>query len=240
MWPAPSLNRATSVEETPTRPSQRSSGKTRVVIVDDHPIVRQGLAELINCQDDMEHCGGAADCDEAVAVIERSQPDVVIVDISLRESNGIDLVKTLHATMPKLTILVLSMHDEAFYVERVLHAGARGYITKDEASDTVITAIRKVLDGQIYVSQQMASKVLSRFLSNGKASNPEDRLTNRELQVFELLGQGRPTREVAKELGVAIKTVESHRENIKRKLEISNASELVQKAIHWVQSTKGV
>jgi DNA-binding NarL/FixJ family response regulator len=229
------------LETTRRATRRRGSEKIRVVVVDDHPIVRQGLAELISCQDDMIHCGDAADSADALDVIARTSPDVAVVDISLRSSNGIELIKELHSRHPALTVLVLSMHDESFYVERVLKAGARGYVTKDEAAETVISAIRKVLDGQVYVSQQMASKVLSK-LASGKAdrpSRPEDRLSDRELQVFELLGGGLPTREIAERLNVAIKTVESHRENIKRKLDISNASELVQKAIQWVQSGRG-
>jgi DNA-binding NarL/FixJ family response regulator len=220
---------------------RRSAEKTRVAIVDDHPIVRQGLAELVNCQDDMVHCGDAADYAEALDMVARTAPDVAIVDISLRDSNGIDLIRELHSRHPALTVLVLSMHDESFYFERVLKAGARGYITKDEASETVISAIRKVLEGQMYVSQQMASKVFSK-LATGKSdrpAKPEDKLSDRELQVFELIGNGLPTREIAERLNVAVKTVESHRENIKRKLDISNAAELLQRAVRWMQNGRG-
>jgi len=215
--------------------------KTRVAIVDDHPIVRQGLAELINCQDDMEACCEAADTTSAVRVIEENRPDVAVIDISLRDSSGIDLIRELKARMPELTILVLSMHDESCYAERVLRAGARGYVTKDEASQTVISAIRRILSGQIYLSEQMASKMLTKFIDGSQETGgrPVDRLTDRELQIFDMIGNGIPTREIAGKLRVSVKTVESHRENIKRKLKIDSAIELLQHAIQWVQMEQG-
>jgi len=205
--------------------------------VDDHPIVRQGLAELIDPEPDLEICGEAEDAAGALRTIEESGPDLAVVDISLKDSSGIELIKDLKVRFPDLVVLVLSMHDESFYAERVLRAGAKGYITKDEATEDVILAIRKLLDGGFYLSEKMSAKMLSKFVEGPSETGgmPIERLTDRELQVFELIGRGISTRNVAVKLHLSIKTVESHRENIKRKLKLDNATELLQHAIKWVQ-----
>ncbi len=213
------------------------NSKTRIAIIDDHPIVRQGLSELICHQSEFIVCGEAEDAPSALRMVEASRPDVAIVDISLKDSSGIELIKDLKVRFPKILILVLSMHDESFYAERVLRAGARGYVTKEEATECVITAIRKLLDGGIYLSELMASRMLSKFVEGPSDAGglPVDRLTDRELQVFELVGRGISTRQIAQKLHLSIKTVESHRENIKRKLKLDNATELLQHAVKWVQ-----
>lgn len=212
--------------------------KRRIVVVDDHPIVRQGLAELIACHDDLEICGEAEDANEAIELIERTRPDLAVIDISLKKSSGVDLIRDLKVHMPDLPVLVLSMHDESFYAERVLRAGARGYVTKAEAAVTVVDAIRKILSGQIYLSEAMSSRMLSKFVDGpaGKGGRPVDRLSNRELQVFELIGRGISTRRIAEDLHLSVKTIESHRENIKHKLKLSDAVELLQHAIQWVRA----
>jgi len=211
------------------------SEKKRIAVVDDHPIVRQGLAELISNQADMTVCCEAEDSADALKVIVKNEPDLAIIDISLKESNGIELIQDLAVRKPALPILVLSMHDESFYAERVLRAGARGYITKSEAPQTVITAVRQILAGNVYVSQRMASRMVAKFVDGrAKSTSPEEQLTNRELQVFELIGNGVSTKEIAKRLHLSVKTIESHRENIKRKLKVKSATELLQHAIQWL------
>jgi DNA-binding NarL/FixJ family response regulator len=212
--------------------------KKRIAVVDDHPLVRQGLAKWIENQGDMVVCCEAEDTADALKAITESKPDLAIIDISLRDSNGIELIEDLNTRMgKKLPMLVLSMHDESFYAERALRAGARGYISKSAGPKTVITAIRRILAGEIYLSQRMASRMVAKFV-DGKAKketgSPEDRLTNRELQVFEMIGRGVRTRDIATQLHLSVKTVESHRENIKRKLQLKSATELLQHAIQWV------
>ena len=219
-----------------TSMGQQSGRKKKIAVVDDHPIVRQGLAELIANQGDMEVCCQAEEAVSAVKAIAEAKPDLAIIDISLKDSDGIELIEDLASRMSRLPMLVLSMHDESFYAERVLRAGARGYITKSEAPKAVITAIRRILSGELYLSQRMASRMLAKFVDGrSKATGrPEDRLTNRELQVFELYGKGVGTRDIAERLHLSIKTIESHREHIKQKLQFSSARELLQHAIQWV------
>ncbi len=213
----------------------------KVLIVDDHPIMRQGLAQLIAQEGDLTVCGEAEDAHGALEAVEESNPDIVIVDISLKESNGIDLIKDIRIRWPKLPVIVLSMHDETFYAERVLRAGARGYITKDEGTEKVIEGIRKALDGGLYVSDRIASRML-RKLVDGKSDfdvYPMDRLSDRELEVLELIGEGLQTREVAQRLHLSRKTVEAHREHIKAKLSLDSSTELLKYAIQWVQFGRG-
>lgn len=216
---------------------KHDSGKKKIAIIDDHPIVRQGLAELIDCQDDLTVCAEAEDAPEALKVIKKTNPDLAVIDISLKDSNGIELIRDLKIQKPLLPVLVLSMHDESFYAERVLRAGARGYVTKAEASETVIAAIRAVLAGEVYLSRKMASKMLSKFVDGSTEAEamPIRQLGDRELQVFELIGRGLTTRDIAKKLHVSVKTVDSHRDRIKGKLKLQNATELLQHAIQWVQ-----
>ena len=186
----------------------------------------------------MEVVGEAEDAPEALEVIEKIHPDIVLVDISLKETSGIELIKDIHIRYPRLPVLVLSMHQESFYAERVLRAGAKGYVTKEEATEKVVAAIRQVLAGQIYLSDRMASKMLSKLVEGRPGSDAlsVERLSDRELEVFECIGQGLTTRQISTRLNRSVKTVESHRANIKRKLKLQNATELLQYAVQWVQS----
>ncbi len=210
--------------------------KTRVLLVDDHPILRRGLAQLINQEADMTVCGEAEDAPKAFEAVSTLQPDVAVVDISLKGGNGIELIKNVKARFPDLPILVLSMHDESLYAERALRAGGLGYIMKEEAIEQVLIGIRRVLVGEIFLSDKMKAKMLQQ-LANGKAKafvSPIEHLTDRELEVFRLIGEGRSTRQIAGELHLSVRTVEAYREYIKGKLNLKNATELVQHAFHWV------
>jgi len=211
-------------------------GKTRVLLVDDHPILRRGLAQLINQEADMTVCGEAEDAPRAFQAVSTLQPDVAVVDISLKGGNGIELIKNVKDRFPDLPILVLSMHDETLYAERALRAGGLGYIMKEEAIEQVLVAISRVLLGEIFLSEKMKAKMLQQ-LANGKAkafTSPIEHLTDRELEVFRLIGEGRSTRQIAVELHLSVRTVEAYREYIKGKLNLKNATELVQHAFHWV------
>jgi DNA-binding NarL/FixJ family response regulator len=211
------------------------AARSRVFVVDDHPIVRQGLAMMINRESDLEVCGEAEDALAAVVAIERLRPDVVVVDISLHGPDGIELVKTIRTRDAHLPVLVLSMHDESIYAERALRAGANGYIMKQEATERVLIAIRRILNGDVYLSHSAASRVVNQFVrgSAGPIPAPVSVLSDRELEVFCLIGQGRGTREIADTLHLSVKTVESYQTHIKEKLSLRNARELVQHAIEW-------
>lgn len=210
------------------------TNKARVLLVDDHPIVRQGMTLLINDEADLHVCGEAATAAEAVKQIDALHPDVVVVDISLQDRSGLELIKELQGRDAELPILALSMHEESLYAERVLRAGGRGYITKQEAPHKVLDAIRKVLSGQIYVSEQAATRLLNHFASNKTMdADPIRRLSDRELEVFTLIGRGYSTREIAERLYLSVKTVEAHREHIKDKLNIRNWIELLRQAMHF-------
>jgi DNA-binding NarL/FixJ family response regulator len=215
-----------------------SRSKRTVLIVDDHPIVRQGLAQLINQEKDLEVCGQAEDAHEAMQAIRQLNPDMVIVDISLKDTSGMELIKDLKIQHPDLPVLTLSMHDEAVYGERALRAGARGYVMKQEAIGKVVTAIRRVLAGEVYVSEGMAAKMVSKLVGGGArtASLPADRLSDRELEVFRMIGEGFGTREMAEKLHLSIKTVETYRAHIKDKLGLQDANELLRTAIQWVNA----
>lgn len=210
-------------------------GKSRVLIVDDHPIVRQGLRRLIEQEEDLTVCGEAETTREAKSAIRELKPDVVIVDISLKQGDGIELVKDARAHYPTLPLLVLSMHDESIYAERMLSAGANGYIMKQAASDQFLVALRRVLEGGIYVSEVVGNSMIQKFASGGAyiSANPIDRLSNRELQILHMIGRGLSTRQAAEALNLSVKTVESHRQRIKRKLNLSTGSQLVQYAVNW-------
>jgi DNA-binding NarL/FixJ family response regulator len=215
-----------------------SSGKRkvrRVLIVDDHPIVRQGLRRVMENEDDLEVCGEAETARDARAAIKEQTPDVIIADISLKQGDGIELVRDVRAHHPQLPILVLSMHDEAIYAERMLSAGANGYIMKQAASEQFLVALRRVLDGGIYVSESVGNNMIQKFAAGGSyiSANPIDRLSNRELQILHMIGKGMSTRETAHSLNLSIKTVESHRQRIKRKLNLSTGTQLVQYAVNW-------
>jgi DNA-binding NarL/FixJ family response regulator len=209
-----------------------------VFLVDDHPLVREWLTQLIQRENDLTVCGEAEDTHEALAKIEASNPDIVIADISLKSTHGLELVKDLQARRPALPVLVLSMHDESLYAERVLRAGARGYITKQEATKKILLAIRQVMAGQIYISEKMAARMVHKMVV-GRAQDqksPIERLTDRELEVFQLIGRGQGTRRIAAELHLGIKTVESYRARIKEKLKLEDGTQLLQQAIQWVHS----
>ena len=204
-----------------------------VLIVDDHPIVRQGLSQLINAEADLVVCGNAATVEEALQSLGESYPDVVIVDLSLAHSDGLELIKEIRSETRHLPVLVLSMHDESMYAERLLSAGANGYIMKQAAADQLLIALRRVLAGGVYVSEHLGSSMIERIAGNDpkKTSNPIERLSNRELQVLNLIGRGKTTREVAENLTLSVKTVESHRQRIKKKLNLQTSAQLVQFAV---------
>ncbi len=204
-----------------------------IVIVDDHPILREGLAQLIDQQKDLGICGQFEDASKAFDAIPTIKPDLALVDISLKGSSGIELLKNIKSNYPKLLVLVLSMHDESLYAERVLRAGAAGYIMKQEAAEKVLEAIRKVLKGEIYLSDKMSAKLMHQLVG-GRATatgSVMERLSDRELEVFGLIGEGRGTRQIAEQLHLSVKTIESHRAHIKEKLNLKNATELVHRAI---------
>jgi DNA-binding NarL/FixJ family response regulator len=216
--------------------------KAKVFLVDDHPLVREHLTALLQREADLEVCGEAGDAPTALALISRQSPDLVILDISLKQSNGLELIKDLKQMWPELPVLVLSMHDEMLYAERSLRAGALGYITKEEATVSVLSAVRKVLGGQVYLSERMAERMMKRMVSGAKdeLGSPLEVLTDRELEVFQMLGRGLGTRQIAEELRLGIKTVESYRARIKEKLQLKDGNQLLQHAIQWVQNeTRG-
>jgi DNA-binding NarL/FixJ family response regulator len=214
---------------------QTGVARKKVLVVDDHPIVRERIAELINQEADLSVCGEAEDTAQALKAVAEHRPDVAIVDISLKDSYGIELVKQLKELYPDMPALVLSMHDELMYGERALRAGARGYLTKQEASKKVVDAVRRVLRGEIYVSDRLAATLVRKVAggNNEKGGNLVDALTDREREVFQLLGQGLTVREVAERLFVSAKTVEAHREHIKQKLNFKTSSELLRFAIQY-------
>jgi DNA-binding NarL/FixJ family response regulator len=209
--------------------------KKRVLVVDDHPIVRQGLALLINREGDLMVCGEASDAQLAIQSITATKPDIVVVDISLNGPDGLDLLKDVRARYPELPVLILSMHDESVYAERALRAGAKGYIMKQEATEKVLVALRRILSHEIYVSERIANRMLQRYIGSPAAGRPSSiaDLTDRELEVFRLIGEGHSTRKIAEELHISVKTVESYQAHIKEKLSLRSARELVQHAIQW-------
>jgi DNA-binding NarL/FixJ family response regulator len=223
-------------------PKQRAvqKGKTKLLVVDDHPLVRERVAELINQEPDLVVCGEAEDAREALAAAKSLSPDMAIVDITLKDTYGIELIKQLKELYPKLPILVLSMHEESMYGERALRAGAKGYLTKQEASKKIIDAIRRILRGEIYVSEKLSSALLQKVagVRSEAGGTPVDLLTDRELEVFQLLGQGLGVREVAERLFISAKTVEAHREHIKKKLKFKNSNELLRFAIQYTLQEK--
>ena len=207
---------------------------TRILIVDDHPLVRSGFAQLIGDCPDLEVCGEAGDMAEALAQIETTRPDLAIIDLSLAGGSGLDLIERIKSQDKDILMLVASMHDETLYAERVLAAGARGYINKQEAQDSIIRAIRQVLAGRVYLSQQMTDRLLSGLVDANGEKRDIDSLSNRELQVFELIGQGVSTSRIAEQLNLSTKTIETHQAHIKKKLGLSSAHQLTQRAIRWV------
>jgi DNA-binding NarL/FixJ family response regulator len=212
-------------------------GKARILLVDDHAVVRFGIAQLINRQNDMEVCGEEEDASRALTAITTIKPDLVIADISLKDSSGLELMRNIKAQYPGLPVLVVSVHDESVYAEIAFRAGALGYLMKQEALEKILTAIRRVLSGAIYVSESLAAKMLQQQVRGQVPTNesPVKCLSDRELEVFQLIGQWKKTREIADELHLSVKTIEYYREQIKRKLSLKSAAELTQHATAWVQ-----
>lgn len=224
----------TSIDSTRNATS-RGSNLVRVLIVDDHSLVRRGMVELLSHERDLTVCGEAADLPSAFRMLREARPDVAVVDITLNSGNGLELIKEIKACHPHVRIVVSSMHDESLFGERCLRAGAAGYVNKEEAAEKVVAAIRTVLAGRLYLSDQLAQRMLMRAVGQTDAgtASPLDSLTDRELEVFALIGQGLTTRQIAEKLDLSVKTIESYRENIKSKLDLKNAAELSLHAVHW-------
>lgn len=213
----------------------------RVFLVDDHPLVRERLAQMIDQQPDLQVCGEASDVPEALEGLERSMPDIAVVDLSLKNSNGLELIKDMKARGWDIPVLVLSMHEEMLYAERVLRAGGLGYLSKQESSREILLGIRKVIQRQVHVSGDVAGLMLRRIAGGqgkAKAATVES-LADRELQVFQLIGHGNSTRKIAETLNLSVKTVESYRARIKEKLQLDDGVQLLQRAVHWVESGGG-
>jgi DNA-binding NarL/FixJ family response regulator len=217
-----------------------SNPKARVIVVDDHPLFRERLCQLINDEQDMEICGEAENAQPALRIIRDSPPDLAIVDISLKTSSGLELVKNIRALSIGVPVLVLSMHDESLYAERALRAGAAGYITKSEEAAQVLLAVRAVLAGKIYLSQEMTSTFLKGLTTSGVRVSPHsvDRLTDRELQVLDLIGRGRTSKEIAEVLKLGLTTVDTYRARIKQKMNFRNAMDLQFFAIRWLSESE--
>jgi len=215
--------------------SSIKADKSRILIVDDHPIVRRGLRELVADEPDLEVCGEAEDVAGALRQVEALSPDVVVIDLSLKGGHGLELIQEIKARRRPVKMLVSTMHDESLFAERVLRAGAMGYISKQESPDKIIGALRQVLRGEIYLSPRMANRFLHR-LASGQSfeTSPIDSLSDRELQVFEMIGQGLATKQIARKLDLSPKTIEAHREKIKAKLNLKSGAELSRHATQWV------
>lgn len=228
-------NSATKSAAQSQRVDQQTPGKSRILIVDDHPLFREGLQQLIARDTDLEVCGEASNASEAMQRISELNPDLVVVDISLGASSGIDLIKTIRSTYDDLPVLVVSMHDESLYAERSLRAGAMGYAMKHESGKTVRAAIRKVLGGEMYLSERMSSTVISKFMRGqpDQPASPLETLSDRELEVFRMLGHGKGTRQIAQDLNVTVATINSFRNRIKEKLHLKTATEVMLHAIQW-------
>ena len=212
----------------------KAAGKIRILLVDDHPMVRERLAEVIEAEDDLRICGEAEDRKDALQLIEATRPDLAIIDLTLKNSHGLELIKDLTVMHPHVKTLVVSLHDENLYAERVVRAGARGYITKQEATRNILLAIRRVLAGEIYLGGSVTQRIVSKVAGRPSGSSLFlDRLTDRELEVFEKIGGGLRTGQIADELGVSANTIETYRARIKEKLQIKTGNELLRQAIHW-------
>ena len=216
--------------------SNQSRKTVKILIVDDHPLVREGLAARLAQEPDLVVCGEADDVGDALELVKTTQPDVIVVDLSLKSGQGLDLIKKVKARFENTKMLVSSMYDESLYAERALHAGAVGYINKQEVSDKIVEAIRQVMNGKLYLSATMTERLLQRAVGGSPqiARSPMEDLSDRELEVFKLIGAGKTTRHIAGELHISVKTVESHRENLKTKLDLANGTELGRAAVQWV------
>lgn len=224
----------TTPESTARKAPARTASTARIVVVDDHPIVRRGLIELINDVAEFEVVGEAADVATAMDILTDTEPDLALIDLSLGDGHGLELIKQIRAAELTPKMLVVSMMDEALYADRVLRAGASGYLRKEQATENIITAIRQVLDNKIYLSPSATARVLNQVATNEAPDKPPvATLSDRELEVFELLGDGLSSREIATRLHLSVKTVETYREKIKAKLSLKNGSELTRHAIHW-------
>ena len=219
-------------------PPQKTRPPKKILIVDDHPMIREGLAQWIGHDPGLEVCGGAGDAPEALEKIAALKPDLVLTDITLPGKSGLELIKDIQAQHPRALVLVLSMHDETLYAERVLRAGGRGYIMKEEGGKKIAQAIRQVLDGQIYVSEKMSAKILEVFSGHGAdvAASPVEKLTDREFEVFQLIGQGLEIKPMAEKLHLSPRTIEVHRANIKAKLNLNSVAALIGYAVRWAES----
>jgi DNA-binding NarL/FixJ family response regulator len=215
-----------------------NENKTQVLIVDDHPVVRDGLTTIINHERDLNVCGEADDAHETLKAVTELKPDVVVLDISLKSSDGIELTKSIKARHPKLSVIVLSVHDESVYAERALLAGAKAYLMKDAVSENIVKAIRTVLSGEIYVSNTISKKFLHKIAGDkaGTTKTPIENLSDREFEVFRLIGEGYKASHIAKQLHLSTKTIETYRSRIKEKLNLPNAAELLQYSIKWAKS----
>jgi DNA-binding NarL/FixJ family response regulator len=212
--------------------------KRRILLVDDHPVTRQGVSVLLNQESDLEVVGEADSAPAAIAFLEKQPVDLAIIDISLKTTNGVELMKHIRVLLPDLPVLVMSMHDESIYAERVMRAGARGYIMKQEASAKVFAAVRTVLAGELYLSDKMKERMLHRFVNNRKevVGFSMDTLSDREMEVFQLIGNGYSTRQIATKLNLSVKTIDSYREHLKLKLQLDAGKDLVRYAIQWMKS----
>lgn len=230
------------MKTTPIKVQDGHDGcQQRILIVDDHPIFRKGIVMLLEHEEDIMICGEAETAAQAMGLVEQHEFELVIADISLKDINGIELVKSLKALKPHLPVLVLSMHDESLYAERALRAGARGYLMKQAPPDQVVAAIRQVLRGELYLSTAANLLMLNSFVTGRDSSSKSsvEKLSDRELEIFELLGQGRGTSMIAHDLRLSVKTIEAHRSHIKTKLSIQTAPELVRAAVEWVTHRNG-
>ena len=208
----------------------------RILIVDDHPIMRLGLSRLIEAEPDLEVVAEAGTAREALAHLEASPLDLVLVDMTLPDRSGLELIKDIRAAFEGIPCLAISMHDEELYAERVLRAGGRGYVMKEEAPGKLIQAIRRVMDGGVFLSGKMEARIVEIFAGGDTSGSPVDRLSDRELEVFRLLGEGHGTREIAGKLGISVRTIDAHRAHIKEKLGLRDATELVHQAVRWVET----
>lgn len=239
---APAAPAAVLEVEQPATPPPTPAAKLKVLLVDDHPITRQGMRALVNQQPNMEVCAEADNGPQAVELVTKLQPDLAIVDIALKTSNGIELTKNIKAQAPTLPVLIVSMHDEGLYAERALRAGAMGYLMKQEASEKIVIAINRLLQGEIYLSDRIKEKMLHRLV-NKKGDNmvfPIDTLSDREMEVFQLIGNGFSTRQIAEKLNLSSKTIDSYREHLKFKLNLASGAELVRHAIQWSRNESGL
>lgn len=207
----------------------------KILIVDDHPILRMGMRELLNQEDDFKVCGVAENISSARRVIAETAPDFAIIDISLAGDNGLDLVKEMRSGRGRIPILVLSMHDESVWAERAIRAGARGYLMKKEAAETIVTAVKNILAGKVHVSDTIMARLLDKFHlgPNGSHASTEEALTDRELEVFRLIGSGLSTREIAHRMNLGVKTIGTYRDRIKQKLGLKSGAELTRRAVLW-------